>query len=150
MRGRKPKPTKLKVIEGNRGKRPLNKNEPKPARGSLRPPSYLRGKVARAEWRFMVAEMDRVGIFTKLDRDVLACYCVAVERWIQAEDALREQVFTEQTTSGNRIQNPLVGVANRAMDLVRKFASELGMSPTSRTRLSTLKGDELDLEDILE
>lgn len=27
-RGRKPKPTALKVLEGNPGKRPLNKNEP--------------------------------------------------------------------------------------------------------------------------
>jgi len=30
MAGRKPKPTALKIIEGNPGKRPLNKNEPKP------------------------------------------------------------------------------------------------------------------------
>ncbi|MEQ8198694.1 MAG: phage terminase small subunit P27 family, partial [Clostridiaceae bacterium] len=30
QRGRKPKPTAIKVLEGNPGKRPLNKNEPKP------------------------------------------------------------------------------------------------------------------------
>lgn len=29
-RGRPPKPTAIKELEGNPGKRPLNKNEPKP------------------------------------------------------------------------------------------------------------------------
>ena len=32
MRGRKPKPTRLKVIDGNPGRRPLNKREPVPER----------------------------------------------------------------------------------------------------------------------
>ena len=31
-RGRKPKPTNLKVLEGNPGQRPLNDNEPKPGK----------------------------------------------------------------------------------------------------------------------
>jgi hypothetical protein len=30
MRGRRPKPTPVKVLTGNPGKRPLNKNEPRP------------------------------------------------------------------------------------------------------------------------
>ncbi len=34
MRGRKPKPTRLKLIEGNPGRRPINGQEPKPP-GSL-------------------------------------------------------------------------------------------------------------------
>jgi P27 family predicted phage terminase small subunit len=38
-------------------------------------------------------------------------------------------------TGGNVIQNPLLGIMNRArMDLVR-YATELGMSPTSRSRI---------------
>jgi len=31
MRGRRPKPTRLKMLTGNPGKRPLNGNEPRPA-----------------------------------------------------------------------------------------------------------------------
>ena len=38
-RGRKPKPTALKVLEGNPGKRPLNENEPIPPKGSIKCPS---------------------------------------------------------------------------------------------------------------
>ena len=32
QRGRKPKPTAVKVLEGNPGKRSLNTNEPKPVK----------------------------------------------------------------------------------------------------------------------
>ena len=34
-RGRKPKPTALKILEGNPGKRPLNENEPIPPKGTM-------------------------------------------------------------------------------------------------------------------
>ena len=39
-RGRKPKPTALKVLEGNPGKRPLNDREPVPPKATL---NALRG-----------------------------------------------------------------------------------------------------------
>ena len=43
MAGRKPKPTALKVLEGDRGKgrRPLNAHEPIPPRGGVKCPSWL-------------------------------------------------------------------------------------------------------------
>ena len=40
-RGRRPKPTALKKLEGNPGKRPLNELEPVPPVASLRCPNYL-------------------------------------------------------------------------------------------------------------
>ena len=40
-RGRKPKPTALKKLEGNPGKRPLNELEPVPPTVALRCPNYL-------------------------------------------------------------------------------------------------------------
>ena len=40
-RGRKPKPTALKVLEGNPGKRPLNDREPVPPRAALKCPAWL-------------------------------------------------------------------------------------------------------------
>ena len=41
QRGRKPKPTAMKVLEGNPGGRPLNKNEPKPDKKAPRCPAWL-------------------------------------------------------------------------------------------------------------
>ena len=39
--GRPPKPTYLKVLEGNPGKRPLNENEPKPKPSAPKCPAWL-------------------------------------------------------------------------------------------------------------
>jgi phage terminase small subunit len=48
--GPKPKPTELKIIEGNPGKRPLNKNEPRPPRLSPQCPNWLLPE-AKKEWK---------------------------------------------------------------------------------------------------
>ena len=50
MRGRKPKPTVLKVLSGNPGKRPLNDREPKAQAGIPEPLPWLDAE-AQAEWR---------------------------------------------------------------------------------------------------
>jgi len=39
------------------------------------------------------------------------------------------------TTNGNLVQNPLLGIANKARADVLRFAAELGMTPSARTRL---------------
>ena len=49
MRGRKPKPTMIKVLEGNPGKRAINDREPEPPAGIPECPDFL-DEEARAEW----------------------------------------------------------------------------------------------------
>ena len=46
MRGRRPKPTALKLIEGNPGKRPLPRDEPTPPVGA-KAEGARRGRVAQ-------------------------------------------------------------------------------------------------------
>lgn len=50
IRGRKPKPTALKVLEGNPGHRPLNKREPMPKGRLPRCPDWLE-EDAKKEWK---------------------------------------------------------------------------------------------------
>ena len=56
MRGRRPKPTRLKMLTGNPGKRPLNGNEPRPAPAVPDCPAEL-GPLARTEWNRLVGEL---------------------------------------------------------------------------------------------
>jgi phage terminase small subunit len=53
MRGRRPKPTRLKLLTGNPGKRPLNETEPRPEAAIPECPVVL-GPVARQEWDRLV------------------------------------------------------------------------------------------------
>ena len=151
MRGRKPKPTALKVIEGNKGKRPLPKNEPKPKNTLPRCPIHL-SKAARSEWRRLAKDLNKIGLLTQADRAIFALYCEAWARWLAAKKQFVEEGSQEviETTRGNIIQNPLLGVINKLEDQIRKAIQELGLSPTSRARIQ-IPGQTIDddLEDLL-
>jgi P27 family predicted phage terminase small subunit len=140
--GRKPKPTHLKVVTGNPGKRALPKAEAQVAPALPSPPEHLSAD-ARAEWSRVAEELFRAGLLTGVDRAALAAYCAAYARWVGAERAIAEMARRDsltgglmiKTTNGNAIQNPLVGIANKAAaDLVR-FAAEFGMTPSARSRI---------------
>ena len=48
QRGRKPKPTAVKMLEGNPGKRGLNAGEPKPEKKAHRCPAWLEAEAKKA------------------------------------------------------------------------------------------------------
>src|SRR5690348_4755966 len=59
-RGPKPIPTNLRVIQGNKGKRPLPRNEPRPPTNMPEPPPYVSG-YARQEWDRLADSLYRMG-----------------------------------------------------------------------------------------
>lgn len=145
MKGRRPLPTNWKVLRGNPGKRPLQKNEPKPVRPAEPPdpPSFLTGYAAE-EWGRISAEAYRLGLLTNLDIAPLAAYCDAYERWRTAKETIAAMAERDpilrglivKTQSGGAAPNPLVWIAaGAARDMVR-FASEFGMTPAARSRIS--------------
>jgi P27 family predicted phage terminase small subunit len=134
--GRPPKPTALKVLEGNRGKRPLNTREPKPAPVVPSCPSWLMLE-AKREWRRISKELERLGLLTKVDRAVLAGYCQEWARWKQAEEVIDAQGLTFTTPNGYVQVRPEVAAAHKSLQLMNMFGSQLGLSPVARTRLST-------------
>ena len=142
-RGRKPTPTHLKLVKGNPGKRPVKRDDVQPDLALPMVPPHLSDE-AKVEWGRMSEKLYRLGLLTELDVAMLAGYCQAYGRWVQAERALAKLAEQDEqtsalmvkTTNGNAVQNPLVGTANKALELMNKFAIEFGMSPSSRVRLS--------------
>lgn len=142
--GRRPLPTAIIELHGNRGKRKLNYREPKPAKAIPLPPSHL-DKIARAEWSRVSRELYDLGILSRLDRGVLAAYCDAYSLWVRATVGLRKPIkdgggLTRVAKSGVTYQNPLLGIANAARRDMNRFSIELGMTPAARSRV---KVDEL-------
>ena len=134
MRGRKPKPTHLKLLDGNPGKRAINAGEPKPERRIPTCPAHL-NPTAKAEWKRLARQMHVLGIVTDLDRSALAAYCQAYGRWVEAERKLKETPLLIKLPSGYIQQSPWLAIANKQLELMSKFMSELGLSPVSRTRV---------------
>lgn len=155
MPGPAPKPTALRVLEGNRGKHKLNRAEPLPANfPEPPPPPPGLSSEARDEWARQAPQLHRLGLLTVIDLPAFAAYCVAFARWQTAEQALADMAKRDPTTSalmirtskGTLIQNPLVGTARRAaIDMVR-YAAEFGMTPAARSRIQAGTGTPIASE----
>jgi P27 family predicted phage terminase small subunit len=149
MRGRKPKPTSQKRLEGNPGKRALNNAEPRPRVVLPRPPAHLSDD-EKTKWKSLVKELHPLGLVTVLDLDQLSTYCVIWCRWMKAEKLVREKGEIIKTAAGNIIQNPYLSIANRALEQLNKLGAEFGMTPSSRSRVKTETPDaEHELEQML-
>ena len=88
-RGRKPKPTAMKELEGNPGKHPLNTSEPKPNKKAPACPKWLEPE-AKKEWRRLAKQMEAIGILTEVDMAAFAGYCQAYARWKEAEEFITQ------------------------------------------------------------
>lgn len=142
-RGPAPKPTVLKVLEGNPGKRPLNQNEPKPKPIAPKCPSWL-DKEAKREWKRVAPELERLGLLTVVDGAALAAYCQAYARWKQAEEIIKREGMTVTTESGYVMPHPAVKIAEKAQQLIKAFCAEFGLTPSSRSRMSLPEQKEED------
>jgi P27 family predicted phage terminase small subunit len=139
-------PTRLKLLRGNPGKRGLNANEPEPASRLPAPPDHLSDE-AKREWARVGELLSTLGLVSDLDRAALAGYCQAWGRWVEAEEALKQYGVVVKSPSGFPMQSPFMAVANKALEQMRAFLIEFGMTPASRTRVhaeSPAADDPLD------
>jgi P27 family predicted phage terminase small subunit len=149
MRGRRPKPTRLKLLTGNPGKRPLNENEPRPEAAVPECPPEL-GPVARKEWDRLIGELSALRMLTHLDRAALAAYCGAYALWAEATEAIQKYGVMIKSPQGFPIQSPYLAIANRQAEIMMRIASEFGFTPASRSRISAPTANGPSLFDLME
>ena len=92
MVGRRPKPTALKKLEGNPGKRKLNEREPK-FEGRATCPKDL-DPLAKKEWRRVCRQLEEKNLLTTVDRNSLAAYCIC---WFHAQKAEEDVASSPDT-----------------------------------------------------
>lgn len=137
--GRKPKPTQLKVLAGNPGKRPLNQNEATPdALEEVPPAPEHLSDDAKVEWERIVPRLMKSRLLTEIDTAAIAAYCQVYGRWVAAERDLKTRGQFLTSKDGNVYHNPSLSIANKALDQMRKFMTEFGMTPSSRSRVSVV------------
>lgn len=142
MRGRKPTPTALKVVRGNPGGRPLNEDEPKP-KGEVRAPEYL-SEMAAAHWPVVAEQLRNAGVLTSMDVAALALYCESFARWQQAQALIAKTGLVVPGQKGTFTQSPYVVISNAAFEQMRRLLIEFGMTPSSRSRVSKVGGEDED------
>lgn len=165
-------PTELRKLTGNRSKKPLPKNEPKPDLGTEPPsaPDYL-DEGGKAEWNRLARQLWLNGILGLEDWTGFAGYCEAFSDWMRynemiaaTERRLKEKVraravldnalgvqpgdvgITDATfgrlveNNGRQLASPLLALRNEARRDCLKFATEFGLTPSSRSRVSVPRG----------
>ena len=138
-RGPPPTPTRLRILNGNPGKRPMNQREPKPRKDPPRCPAWLSAD-AKKTWKRMVPTLHRMGVLTVVDGEALASFCQTYVRWRKAEEFLDQhgQVYPLRDEKGNvrcMQQFPQVAIARSLLLILKSFYQEFGMTPASRTRI---------------
>jgi P27 family predicted phage terminase small subunit len=137
MPGRKPKPTALKIAQGNPGKRPLRKDEPQYPNTFGERPEQLEGHAAK-EWDRLVPQMEATGVAQSTARGEFIMLCQAWADWLEAQGHLRQEkavVFDKE--HGRWMRNPWLIVAKQAYEQYSRLCANFGLDPSSKTKAAT-------------
>ena len=165
-RGPAPKPTVLKLLHGNPGKRALNLADGVNPRVEIPSAPKRLGKEALKEWKRITPLLYELGLISGLDREALAKYCEAVghrtelmmcfnakvqlliqDKGMSYYDAVY-QVSHDTTPSGYKQQSVLVQlIKSHGLEIDRGLA-QFGLSPSARMRVAPSNYVQLGLPGI--
>ena len=141
---RLPKPTNLKLIEGNKGKRAQNKLEPDPEYlNDLTAPAWLSADAAKV-WDEVAPNLRAARLLTKTDVQMLGMGCIAIAQYrasaLRASDNLvKSKIVTNDegkpVETGEHV-NPWLIVQSMSFKQAMAVFQQFGMSPAARTRIS--------------
>ena len=127
-------------MEGNPGHRALNDREPQPPAPDAAfdaPPHELAEHVtAAAEWRRLAPMLRQARQVTEADRGALIALCLEWGRYVDATKEVKRLGLVVKAPSGYPMTNPYLSIATRALAACNKLWPELGLTPSSRSRVS--------------
>lgn len=140
-RGRKKKPTALKLVQGNPGKKALPAAEPKPKPVEAKRAPVPRGltKEAKRVWRDLAPKLDALGLLTELDVRAMIRYCDLTVRWLKTKEHIEEHgltvIGTNKAGAEYEMQSPYASLYLQLDKALSKIETQFGMSPASRTSI---------------
>ena len=140
MAGRKPKPSHLKLLAGNPGKRKINDREPRPRRTIPRAPTKM-SRDERAAWNSFAPVLDRMGVLTEADKARLVLLCEAFADYRRARAVIDSAgpTYSTLTPTGDTMYRPRPEYA-QMIDAWKRVAislSEFGLTPAARSKIRT-------------
>ena len=145
MASPRPKPTALKLVTGNPGKRALNKREPKPRRLIPSCPAHL-SDASKVAWGQLCVILDRMRVLTEADALALErlCDCYAdilASRELIARDG---RTYWSRSPAGELLKaNPAVVQLRAADSQFKAYLIEFGLTPAARSKVNAEPdGDE--------
>lgn len=140
--GPAPKPTRLKLLHGNRGHQKLNRDEPQPVSGLPPCPAHLTGR-ARDAYEEFAPLLGACGVGTRLDGRALELFADAYATYRENAALVAEHgaVWIEGEKEPGHIPkfaySPHWAVMNKAWKQVMSMLAEFGATPAARARVKT-------------
>jgi len=88
-----PKPTALKLLAGNPGKRRLNHCEPEPGPSPRKVPAWLPAQ-AKQYWNDIRPMLEQINVMTEADETALAALCASYALWRESYEFLQKNGCT--------------------------------------------------------
>ena len=146
VRGRKPRADAVKEAEGAYKNNP--KRRPKSivnadVRLPVAPSYIIEDDIAKGVWDETVDVLKDCGILSKTDTHLLAAYCTTYSEWVKCY--MHVSQHGRKNDDGKTSTESLT--FHKLADRHLKLLSELGLSPSSRARLSVAKSDAEEEEE---
>ena len=139
--GPRRKPTNLKMLSNKKFHGQGRENEPTPDIEIPECPDFLTEEAVK-EWEYMAPILKENGLITKMDKALFAAYCQSYGDWVDISKTLKTEECMHKTAAGNTTVNPRIWLRDKARNSMIKAAVQFGLSPSSRSDVSTKVRDE--------
>jgi P27 family predicted phage terminase small subunit len=147
VRGRKPAPPELKVLQGVRRDR-VNARAPMPGEGPPTPPRSLTGEQRRI-FRQVTDELARMRVRCAPDRLIVESLAAMVDWNRKARAQLEVGGAWGPGARGGEVATPAWRVYRDSTREIARLSAELGLTPTARNRVMTGPEPRSELEKLL-
>lgn len=141
MGGRPRKPTAVKKLQGTLQKCRTNPAEPTPPNDlkAMTPPEYLTDS-AKEIWAFALSQAPE-GMLSTLDFGIFSEWAVVYDQFLTISESIKKGGTLRRETDGELVASPLLSKLHSTITLLRGLQSDLGFTPSSRSRVVSFGKD---------
>lgn len=136
-----PKPTAAKRLRGTLRPGRVRQDEPQPAPATdvdaAIPPELTDDPIASAEWSRLVPILRDAKLLTAADRQAVMTLAMEWSVYVRSRRAADADNLTTQRGTGATGISPHATTAHRCVSNLLRLWTELGLTPTARTRIGT-------------
>lgn len=145
VKGRKPIPTAIKDANGSHAHNPQRRNneEPVAKRGwPEKPDDVSSNELASVYWDDYCQQLDELNVLTTSDKGVLTRLAKDSAMLYQLESDIETEGTVLENAKGSMYPNPKFVQADKLANRVIKILTEVGLTPSARSRLKVVGSKE--------
>ena len=147
VKGRKPLSSATKEASGAFAKNPQRRNadEPKPKLGRPRIPDAVEDDpTAKSRWHWVCDQLESMNLLAVTDQGLIAGYCLDYSMMLALWEVIKGGQVSDMDEKGRTKLKPEANQFHTYSDRILKREAELGLTPSSRSRLKAPQTEEED------